>query len=132
MAVLTPAYWYYPPGQQVYPAGLKLFMHDAIRRALYWCSYPSILVEEDLNWTGVWSVYMTDKPEVPEGKIAVDGTPELIDGLWYQRWEIVDAPPPPDPEPEEPPAEPPVEPPVDPEPETPAEPPVDPEPDPAP
>ena len=108
-------YWYYIPGQQVYPDGMKFWMHDAIRRALYWFVYPPILIEEDLNWTGVYTVYATPQPtDIPEGKIAVDGTPALIDGFWMQQWDIVDAPA--EPEPEEPPADPPVDEPEDPAP----------------
>lgn len=110
---MSAAYWYYPPGQQVYPLGLKFYFHHEIRQAMYWCLYPPILVEEDLNWTGVWSVHGVTQPEVPEGKMAVDGTPALINGLWMQQWDIVDAPPPPDPAPE---PDEPETPPVDPEP----------------
>lgn len=118
--MLEMVYWYYLPGQQVYPEGLKFTAHHDIRKALYWFVYPLVLIEEDLNWTGVYTVYRTDPPEAPEGKIAIDGTPALIDGLWMRQWDIVDAPPSePEPEPEPPADPPPAEP--DPAPADPAD-----------
>ncbi len=98
------AYWYYAPGQQVYPDGLKFTMHDAIRKALYWFVYPPVITDEDLAWTGVFVVEATPAPDAPEGKVAVDAAPELVGGAWVQRWEVADAPPlevvEPEPEPE--------------------------------
>lgn len=93
------AYWYYAPGQQVYPDGLKFTMHDAIRRALYWCVYPPVITDDDLAWTGVFVVEATSAPDAPAGKVAVDDQPELVAGKWEQRWKLVDAPPPEDPPP---------------------------------
>lgn len=130
-------YWYAPPPVNGHPEpeaeyGLKFTAHHDIRKAFQWIGYPLVITDDDLAWTNIFVVMRTDKPELPEGMMAVDGVPELVDGIWWQRWDLVEAPPPtpPDPEAEDPPAEPPVDP--EPEPETPADPPVDPVPDPAP
>jgi hypothetical protein len=104
--------------------GLKFTAHHDIRKAFQWIGYGLVITDDDLAWTNIYVVMGSPKPEVPEGMMAVDGMPELVDGIWWQRWDVVEAPPPPEPE------DPPVD--LEPEPETPADPPVDPEPDPAP
>jgi hypothetical protein len=139
---LFTVYWYAPPPVNGHPEpeaefGLKFTMHQAIRMAFQWIGFPAVITDEDLAWGNIFPVNATPPPtDIPEGKIAVDGVPELVDGLWWQRWAIVDAPPveppaDPDPEPVDPPAEPPAdsesvdpEPPA--EPETPIDPPVEP------
>ena len=52
--------------------------------------------EQDLLNAGYFPVVdEPPAPEVPEGKIAIKGDPELYDGAWHNTWEIIDKPLPP-------------------------------------
>lgn len=45
-----------------------------------------------LAFIEVFVVQETEPPDPPDGKVAADGWPELVDGAWHQRWVFVDAP----------------------------------------
>ena len=54
-------------------------------------SFPSQIPESLLNEYGVFKLETTPSPTVGFDKNVIEGTPELIDGVWEQTWVVTDA-----------------------------------------
>lgn len=54
-------------------------------------SFPEEMTEEAWAEHGGLAVAATEPPAV-DGKVAVEGQPELVDGRWQQSWTLADAP----------------------------------------
>ena len=51
--------------------------------------YPRYQGDLDLNPEANWAeVNLSDAPNLLENQIAYEIEPELIDGLWYQKWSV--------------------------------------------
>ena len=55
-------------------------------------SIPAGVDVATLLSAGVRFVLPRDRPTPSQGKICVDTEPEMINGVWYQKWIEVDAP----------------------------------------
>lgn len=60
-------------------------------------SFPRDMTNFDTSDWHCYPVQPTDAPSAP-GKIAERAAPELVDGVWHERWTLVDAPPSPVPQ----------------------------------
>lgn len=77
------------PGEEpVYPYTLT-----DLRRANPSVSFPRDMTGFDTTPWDCHPVQDTPQPEAP-GKIAERAAPELVDGVWQERWTLVDAPAP--------------------------------------
>jgi hypothetical protein len=82
-----------PPGQPpVYPYTLTDLKRD--NREV---SFPTDMTGFDTSDWYCYPVQDTTPPEAP-GMVAVRIMPVQIDGVWYEQWELVDAPPEPVPD----------------------------------
>lgn len=54
-------------------------------------SFPSIVADELLAQYGIYKVEPTDRPEVGFDKSVIEGQPELVGGVWKQKWIITAA-----------------------------------------
>lgn len=54
-------------------------------------SFPAIITEALLEEFGVYPVVPADYPQVDYTKNVVEETPNLINGVWYQDYTVVDA-----------------------------------------
>jgi len=77
-----------PDEAAVYPYTLT-----DLRRENPQVSFPRDMTGLDLSQWHCYPVQDTPAPEAP-GKVAERGFPELVDGVWQERWQLVDAPPP--------------------------------------
>ena len=77
-----------PGAAAVYPYTLT-----DLRRDNRDTSFPRDMSTLDLSPWHCYPVQNTPAPEAP-GKVAERGFPELVDGVWQERWQLVDAPPP--------------------------------------
>ena len=81
------------PGEpQVYPYTLT-----DLRRDNPGTSFPRDMTNFDTSTWHCYPVQPTEPPEAP-GMVAERAAPELVDGVWQERWTLVDAPPPPVPD----------------------------------
>lgn len=58
-------------------------------------SFPREPSDDNFAAHGAMLVQAVDPPEAGEGQAAVEGSPEVVDGVPRQTWTLVDAPPPP-------------------------------------
>lgn len=77
-----------PDAAPVYPYTLT-----DLRRDNPGVSFPRDLTNFDTSDWHCHPVQPTDAPTAP-GKVAERDAPELVDGLWHERWVLTDAPPP--------------------------------------
>jgi hypothetical protein len=71
--------------QIIYPYSINQLKIDE-----YNVSFPQTITNEVLGTFSVYEVLITPKPNVYTKNIE-EGVPELVDGKYYQNWEIVDA-----------------------------------------
>lgn len=81
-----------PDAAPVYPYTLT-----DLRRENPQVSFPRDMTNFDTSPWHCYPVQSTEPPSAP-GKLAERAAPELVDGVWYERWTLVDAPPPPVPD----------------------------------
>lgn len=68
-----------------YPYSLKKLREDNPRS-----SFPSEMTESVMNEYNIFEVRQTPKPNDYTKNIS-EGTPLLVEGVYYQNWEVVDA-----------------------------------------
>lgn len=81
-----------PDAAPVYPYTLT-----DLRRDNPGVSFPRDMTNFDTSDWDCYPVQDTPQPEAP-GKVAVRIMPVQIDGVWYEQWQLVDAPPSPVPQ----------------------------------
>ena len=81
--------WINPQTEQVF------MLHAEIRAAFPSFSFPSDMVESDIEFAGLTPVQPTEPPpHDPATHQAVPATPVLQDGVWLQQWTLGALPPP--------------------------------------
>ena len=81
--------WINPQTEQVF------MLHAEIRAAFPSFSFPSDMVESDIEFAGLTPVQPTEPPaHDPATHKAVPAAPVMIDGVWLQQWTIVIKPAP--------------------------------------
>lgn len=74
-----------PGGEAVYPYTLTdlRFANPSVK-------FPADITDAQAAEYHCFPVQPTDAPKDPTGKKAVRGLPENVDGMWFERWVMVD------------------------------------------
>lgn len=82
----------YPTSQYYVPSTLTVYYsYQQLRYAFPAYSLPK---NKDIPELGIYQLWHTEPPEVPEGYYMIQGAPEFHedDEHWYQTWELIEYP----------------------------------------